>query len=109
MITALLELTSCATLEKRIVPAYQHACEQGESATCYDATQRLVKYVEEVDNAAVQQKKIWAKQTNDFIAVLHAELEAAVCYHNSMIGTKNVASSAHYYGHSSTYNVGIRD
>src|SRR3989338_7025525 len=26
-----------------------------------------------------------------------------------MIGTKNVASSAHYYGHSSTYNEGIRD
>ncbi len=84
MITALLELTSCATLEKRIVPAYQHACEQGESAACDDATQRVAKYVEEADKVAVEQQQKWKQQSEAFIAALQSELDAAACLHRNI-------------------------
>ena len=93
MIIPLFELTSCATLEKKVVPAYQQACQQGESAACDDATQRLAKYVEEADAAALQQKKIWRKQTLDFIAVLDTELETASCYHDLITGNKAVSGN----------------
>ncbi|MBI5002507.1 hypothetical protein HZC31_03920 [Candidatus Woesearchaeota archaeon] len=106
MITALLGLTSCATLEKRIVPAYQHACEQEESVACDDATIRVAKYVDEADNAALQQKKLWQKQTLDFIAVLHAELETASCYHDSMIGSRAVTNTRDYYTNTADYSTG---
>lgn len=87
----LFELTSCATLEKKIVPAYQQACEQGESVACDDATRRIAPFVEEANAAALQQKKLWRKQSLDFIAVLDAELETAVCYHHLIIGSHVVS------------------